>query len=232
MGMVFSVFTLSRFLGDSNLYICNMEVEKKDWETKLNNLHTRQKGISSEHQINYKNLLAKVFIGETVLDVGCGTCWLADYMPKKTHYIGMDAYVNGKHYDDCKECEFCDLTDKPNDSPERYENAKDMILKKRIHCAIEEYSPIKNFPCTNAFSVDTIFVFAALDGMKNLIHALDAMKDIAKKNIVILTGVNIEPDLYHTHLITEEFIDEQMAGLTKTVRVQVHPKIVFLEYTK
>jgi len=58
------------------------------------------------------------------------------------------------------------------------------------------------------------------------------MKYLASKNIVILTGVNIEPDIYHTHLITEDYLDTQMNGWNKTTRVQVHPKIIFLEYTK
>ena len=33
-----------------------MKTTKEEWEAKLNNLHTRTKGISSEHQIDYKSL--------------------------------------------------------------------------------------------------------------------------------------------------------------------------------
>ena len=68
--------------------------------------------------------------------------------------------------------------------------------------------------------------------MRDLKLALSKMQYLSSKNIVILTGINIAPDIYHTHLITEEFLDSQMEGWKKTTRVQVHPQIIFLEYTK
>lgn len=171
-----------------------MNTKNENWENKLKNLHTRQKGISSEHQIDYKSLLKKVHIGKRVLDVGCGTCWLKNYLPKDTIYFGMDAYVKGKD-----------------------------ILTETIE-DVEVLADVYDF--------ETIFVFAALDGMRDLELAFSKMKYLASKNIVILTGINIEPDIYHTHLITEEYLDSQMNGWNKTTRVQVHPKIIFLEYTK
>ena len=173
-----------------------MKTTKKEWETKLNNLHTRTKGISSEYQIDYKSLLKKVHIGKRVLDVGCGTCWLKNYLPKDTKYIGLDAIQRQEH-------SFVDVI-------------------------IEDIENV--FGMNNKF--ETLFVFAALDGMRDLEKAFDSMKNICAKNIVILTGINIEPDIYHTHLITEYYLDTQMNGWNKTTRVQVHPKIIFLEYTK
>ena len=153
-----------------------MKVDKKTWEEKLNNLHTRQKGISSEHQIDYKSLLKKVFIGTNVLDVGCGTCWLKNYLPKGTEYFGLDAYKRDEH------------------------KGLNVGIK-----AIEEFSFL--YP-----KHETLFVFAALDGMKDLDVAFKNMRNLASKNIVILTGINIGEDIYHTHLITEEFLDSQMEG--------------------
>lgn len=173
-----------------------MKVDNKTWESKLNNLHTRSKGITSEHQIDYKNLLKKVFIGNNVLDVGCGTCWLKNYLPKETEYFGLDAFKRDEH--------------------------KDLNVGIK---SIEDFRFL--YP-----KHETLFVFAALDGMKDLERAFENMKKLAAKNIVILTGINISPDLYHTHLITEHFIDEQMFGWKKTVRFQVHPNIIFLEFTK
>lgn len=178
----------------NNIYFYFMKTDLENWKNKLNNLHTRQKGISSEHQIDYKSLLKKVHIGKRVLDVGCGTCWLKNYLPKDTIYFGMDAYVKGKD-----------------------------ILTETIE-DIEVLSDVYDF--------ETIFVFAALDGMRDLKLALSKMQYLSSKNIVILTGINIAPDIYHTHLITEEFLDSQMEGWKKTTRVQVHPQIIFLEYTK
>ena len=173
-----------------------MKVDKKTWESKLNNLHTRSNGISSEHQIDYKSLLKKVFIGDNVLDVGCGTCWLKNYLPKSTEYFGIDAYKRDEH--------------------------KGLNVGVT---AIEDFTFL--YP-----KHETLFVFAALDGMKDLELAFKNMRNLASKNIVILTGINIGKDIYHTHLITENFLDDQMNGWKKTVRVQVHSKIIFLEYTK
>ena len=178
----------------NNIYFYFMKTDLENWKNKLKNLHTRQKGISSEHQIDYKSLLKKVHIGKRVLDVGCGTCWLKNYLPKDTIYFGMDAYVKGKDI----------LTETIEDSE---------VLE-------------------NVYNLETIFVFAALDGMRDLKLALSKMQYLSSKNIVILTGINIAPDIYHTHLITEEFLDSQMEGWKKTTRVQVHPQIIFLEYTK
>lgn len=170
-----------------------MKVEKEEWESKLNNLHTRTKGITSEHQIDYKTLLKKVYIGKKVLDVGCGTMWLKNYIPSETYYFGIDAYLESG--------------------------------MGRLKCDIESL-------VGSGEAYDTLFVFAALDGMMDLEKAFDAMKGIAIKNIVILTGINIQPDLYHTHLITEQLIQKLMEGFKLTHRTQVHEKIVFLEYTK
>jgi SAM-dependent methyltransferase len=174
-----------------------MNTTRQDWEDKLNNLHTRTKGISSEHQINYKSLLKKVFIGPSVLDVGCGTCWLKDYLPKQTFYTGLDACLHGPEIINTSIEDF-------------FDHAEDLKHKR----------------------FDTLFVFAAMDGMMDLNKAIQNMKKITRQNIVILTGINIEPDQYHTHKITEEYIDEQMDGFRKSYRFQVHPKIIFLEYTK
>ena len=168
-------------------------MERTEWETKLNNLHTRPQGISSEHQINYPELLSLVKVGlnAKVLDIGCGTCWLKYLLPNRI-YLGIDAHpLSEDVYKE--EIETCELPDQ---------------------------------------CVDTSFVFAALDGMRDLTQAIHHIKRVTKENIVILTGVNIPPDQYHTHEITVEFIDSQMSGFKKTVEKYVHEKIVFLEYTR
>lgn len=171
-----------------------MNTTLDNWQEKLNNLHARSKGISSEHQINYKLLLSNIAIGNNVLDIGCGTCWLKSYLPKNTKYVGLD------------------------------------VVKKTEHSKFDvKIGAIEDF---FGYEFDTLFVFAALDGMRDLDIAFKNMKDIACKNIVILTGVNIQPDLYHTHLITEEYLDSQMEGWKKTFRSQVHEKIIFVEYSK
>lgn len=195
MGLAFYFFALYRFLVWINRSIYNMKTTVEDWQKALEALHGREKGISSEHQIDYKTLLKKVHIGNLVLDVGCGTMWLKKMLPADCVYHGMDAFL-------------------PH------------IKDERSQMSIESMRGSKK-----AY-YDTLFIFAALDGMRDLEQAFDGIRSITKKNVVILTGINIEPDRFHTHLITEELIANQMDGFRLTHRTQVHPKIVFLEYTR
>lgn len=51
---------------------------------------------------------------------------------------------------------------------------------------------------------DTIFMMAALDNVMDLTLALEGLKHVAKKNIVIVTGIDIEPDSLHTIKVTRE----------------------------
>lgn len=48
------------------------------------------------------------------------------------------------------------------------------------------------------FPVQTIFAMAVMDGVEDFDKAIINMKMIARKNIVFLTGINIEPDEKHT----------------------------------
>lgn len=53
-------------------------------------------------------------------------------------------------------------------------------------------------------SIETVFCFAALDNCENLTLALEGLKKTATKNIVILTGIGIEPDNLHTVRVDRE----------------------------
>lgn len=170
-----------------------MNVPVQLWQNKMNNLHYRPQGISSEHQINYPELLKKVFIGKTVLDVGCGDCWLQKLLPAGVSYAGLDAFPK----------------------------SEDVFLGRIEDCEFED----------NSF--ETLFVFAALDGMQDLDKAFANMKRICSKNIVILTGINIPPDHLHTFEITLDYIRSQFRHeLEETYFQKLHPRIVFIEYTK
>lgn len=175
----------------SNTHIRMKKTTTEDWQGKLHNLHTRAKGISSEHQIDYKKLLQMVHIGRKVLDVGCGTQWLKDYLPAIAQYHGMDAYLDGPG-----------------------------IIREAIE---ETQQPAQSF--------DTLFVFAALDGMRDLVEATYQMKRITRQNIVILTGHGIDPDLYHTHKIDlVELNDLMQPDFSPKMHLPVHPNISLLEY--
>lgn len=84
----------------------------------------------------------------------------------------------------------------------------------------------------NDNTFDTLFCFAVLDGCEDLSLALHHMKRICKGNILFLTGVNIEPDKYHTLKITEILLTEQMRPFKVGYREYLAEKVLLIEYKK
>jgi len=74
-----------------------MKVTKKEWKQKINNLLERRErgttGTSTEAIIvrDYASHLSKVFVGDSVLDVGCGSMALKELLKGKEYY-GLDAF--------------------------------------------------------------------------------------------------------------------------------------------
>lgn len=79
---------------------------------------------------------------------------------------------------------------------------------------------------------ETLYAFAMLDNVYDLDKALFNMKRISSKNIVFLTGVNIEPDQYHTIKITEEDLVQRMKPFSVGYKEYLHPKILLIEFKK
>jgi hypothetical protein len=80
--------------------------------------------------------------------------------------------------------------------------------------------------------IDTVCAFAVLDGVEDFSKTMSNMKIIAKKNIVILTGLNIPADEFHTfNLKYNDFINEFM-GWDMTVYEEIEPKVWLFEFTK
>lgn len=77
---------------------------------------------------------------------------------------------------------------------------------------------------------DTVVCFAALDSMHDLVKACDNMKKLAKKNIVFLTGIDIEPDQFHTFKITEPLLMELMKGWKVNMSNYLTPKVLLIEF--
>jgi len=78
---------------------------------------------------------------------------------------------------------------------------------------------------------DTVCAFAVLDGCYNLTKALHNMKALASQNVIILTGIGIEPDQYHTFKIEMTDLDSAFDGWEKKCTV-VLPKVYLVEYIK
>jgi len=79
---------------------------------------------------------------------------------------------------------------------------------------------------------ETLVCFAVLDGLHDLDKALFHMKRICKKNIVLLTGIGIEPDEFHTFKITEEYLSEQFKEWSVTYKEYLNDRVILIEYTK
>lgn len=81
-------------------------------------------------------------------------------------------------------------------------------------------------------SFETVYAFAVLDGVQDLGKVISEMKRVCSKNIVILTGVDIEPDQYHTIKIKEAELHTMMEGFELTLRYEVRANVLLKEYTR
>lgn len=75
---------------------------------------------------------------------------------------------------------------------------------------------------------DTVFMLAALDNVQDVFEALKGLKYCARENVVILTGIDIEPDQYHTHKITRETLIGVLGEPLQ--EIEVSPKVFLFEW--
>jgi len=79
---------------------------------------------------------------------------------------------------------------------------------------------------------ETLYAFAMLDNLYDLPKAVEQMKRVCTNNIVILTGVNIPPDKYHTIEIKKEELAELMNPFKIGYIEYLHPKIMLIEFLR
>jgi hypothetical protein len=80
--------------------------------------------------------------------------------------------------------------------------------------------------------VDTVVAFAVLDNCRDFYKACEVMIKKAKKNVIILTGIGIEVDKYHTFKLEHEHFDKAFQGLTRTHFEELTPKVWLINYQK
>jgi len=79
---------------------------------------------------------------------------------------------------------------------------------------------------------DTVYAFAMLDNVYDLKMATYNMKRVSSKNVVILTGIDIEPDQYHTVMISMQNLDELFSPMKRTfTKWLLQDKIALIEYS-
>lgn len=80
--------------------------------------------------------------------------------------------------------------------------------------------------------IDTVLCFAVMDGCQDFEKAIENIKKIARKNVVFLTGVGIDPDQYHTFRIELSDYRKAFDGWKETYCEALTEKVYLLEYTK
>lgn len=94
-------------------------------------------------------------------------------------------------------------------------------------CAIEDLNWKDN-------SIDTICAFAVLDNCRDFYKACSNMIRLANKNIIILTGIGIDVDKFHTFRLEFEHFNKafENSGFELTVKENLYTKVWLLNYQK
>jgi len=176
-----------------------MKVTKQQWNKATENLQKRRAlrknlddNIKLDQSIrNFGDHLEKCGYGNSILDVGCGSQALRNFIPNGIHYTGIDAIP--------------------------VKNTDSILMN------IEEstFEP-KSF--------DTVCAFAVLDNCFDFDQACQKMKELSRINIVILTGINIEVDQYHTFKLQLEDFNRNFEDMNLTHCEEISPKVYLLNY--
>lgn len=81
-------------------------------------------------------------------------------------------------------------------------------------------------------SAETVCCMAVLDNCRDFDKAIENIKQIATKNVIILTGIDIEVDQYHTFKLQLEDFKTRFADWDQTHYEELQPKVWLLCYKK
>lgn len=121
------------------------------------------------------------------------------------------------------------------------------FLKTQIPANIE-YIPVDAFPADGYESItlpypmeskearelraDTSVAFAVLDNCLDFDEAIETLKITSQKNIIILTGIDIEVDSMHTFKLQLVDFDDRLKDWKCTHREEIAPKVFLLCYER
>lgn len=80
--------------------------------------------------------------------------------------------------------------------------------------------------------VDTVCAMAVLDNCIDFYKACENIKKMAKKNVIVLTGIGIDVDQYHTFRLEHEHFAKAFEGWNQTVREELEPKVWLFNFEK
>ncbi len=98
------------------------------------------------------------------------------------------------------------------------------IVDDTVNVAIEDLN--------GSIVVDTVCAFAVLDNCRDFFRACENMKRSARQNVIILTGIGIEVDEYHTFKLEHEHFEEAFKDWDCTHKEELTPKVWLLCYRK
>jgi hypothetical protein len=75
---------------------------------------------------------------------------------------------------------------------------------------------------------DTVFMLAALDNVISVEKSLLGLRHVAERNIVILTGIDIPVDIYHTHKINRQDLVNVLGEPSKEIKML--PNVYLFEW--
>ncbi len=79
---------------------------------------------------------------------------------------------------------------------------------------------------------DTTIAFAVLDSVCHLDRALLQIGRVTKTNILILTGLNIKPNEFHTYMITEEILNTGLNQFRQGFKEFFGKNVALIEYVR
>lgn len=84
----------------------------------------------------------------------------------------------------------------------------------------------------NDGEIETVICFAVLDSTRDAELSVAEMCRVSSKNVVLLTGIDIEPDKYHTHKISESWLHEQFSkhGYVSGLSNYLEPNVLLIEF--
>ena len=79
---------------------------------------------------------------------------------------------------------------------------------------------------------ETVCMFMSLDSVYDFKKTIHHIKRVCSKNVLFLTGVNIEVNEFHTYNITEAALIQEMKPMKAGMMHYFHPKILLIEFKK
>ncbi len=104
------------------------------------------------------------------------------------------------------------------------------VNEQVVSAVIEKFEP-KQIPGYLQPYFETIIAFAVLDGVCDLEKALSNINKMASRNVVLLTGIDIEPDEFHTHKVTFETLNHYLNNFVITFKEELEPKVWLIQYS-